>query len=486
MAEHSDVSATSGDNVILGRPGEKRTTSSARQPMTGLPLPERVIRKRNARIAIAGVEPARTNVWRAQLAKVLSCEGVNYDGGKGLVTVFEFSEARPSSRCALKCDGNSQKLVITLSTFVQHQDPSPSGLFEIVLPSEDDLLDLRIYESTRCLELRLTPKGEASSKQEPRKIWSLFFRTDIKHLNNAKKMVKRLENVTSEMPEHWFSYRNYSRSPNPEPPTEGSEFVPRVFSQHITGGHVWNFTGFIASLEFQRALGNVTADAGEDVLDPVPAMMTRSRAKAEKRAKKQERRRQARRKTAGQSPDDDSVAEDVDSSANIEDVPGMSLAEDKNSAPKIEDVRDMSLAEDNDSAPNIEHPPGISADDDDGPSLNVEDVPGMSPDIQSREQREDVAQSARSPSIMSQEYEIEKVLDVRVREPRTTEFLVQWVGYEWPTWQPASLVPPSSIEGFYRDRFAASQPQSERRRSTRRGRGVRRGTGVREDTADDN
>ena len=454
--------------------------------MTGLPLPERVVRKRNARIARAGVEPARTNVWTAQLAKVSSSEGVNYDGGKGLVTDFEFSEARPSNRCALKCDGNLQKLVITLSTFVQHQDPNPSCLFEIVLPSEDDLLDLRIYESTRCLELRLTPKGEASSKQEPRKIWSLFFRTDTKHLNNAKKMVKRLENVTSEMPEYWFSYRNYSRSPNLERPMAGSEFVPRVFSQHITGGHVWNFTGFFASLEFQRALGNVTADAGEDVLDPVPAMMTRSRAKAEKRAKKQDRRRQARRKTAGQSPDDDSVAEDIDSSPNIEDVPGMSLAEDNDFAPNIDDVLGMPVAEDKNSAPNIEDVRDMSLAEDNDSAPNIEDVPGMSPGTQSREQRKDIAQSARSPSIMSQEYEIEKVLDVRVREPRNTQFLVQWVGYEWPTWQPANLVPPSSIEGFYRDRFAASQPQSERRRSTRRGRGVRRGTGGREDTADDN
>ena len=66
--------------------------------MTGLPLPERVTRKRNARNARAGEEPARTNKWRAQLAKVSSCEGVSYDVGKGLVTDFEFSDAQPSRR----------------------------------------------------------------------------------------------------------------------------------------------------------------------------------------------------------------------------------------------------------------------------------------------------------------------------------------------------------------------------------------------------
>ena len=35
MAEHRDESATSDDNVTLEMPGEKRTTSSARQPLTG-------------------------------------------------------------------------------------------------------------------------------------------------------------------------------------------------------------------------------------------------------------------------------------------------------------------------------------------------------------------------------------------------------------------------------------------------------------------
>ncbi len=427
MAEHRDISATSSEDVSLSRPGEKRTTSSARQPMTGLPLPERVVRKRNARNARAGEEPARTNKWRAQLAKVSSCEGVSYDGGKGLVTDFEFSDAQPSRRFALICDGNSQKLVMTLNCSVGHQDPNPSCLFEIELPNEDDVLDLRIYESTRSLELRLTPKGEASSKKEPRKIWSLHFRTEQKHLGDAKKMVKRLENVTSEMPEDWFLYRNYSSSPNVEGATEGSEFVPSVFSQSITGGHVWNFTGFFASLDFQRALGHVTADPAEKDSDPVSTSKTktRSQTKAEKKAKKQDRRRQARRKAAGQLPGDESVAEDNDSSPNPEDVSG----------------------------------------------------------TQSKKQPTATAGSSRStPSVTSQECEIEKILDIRVDdESQNTQFQVQWVGYEKLTWEPANLIPPSSIEDFYRGRLVVSQPQSGRGRRDRRGRGGRGGRGTRAD-----
>ena len=393
MAEHVDVSATSSDNVSLDRPGEKRTTSSARQPMPGLPLPERLIRRRNA---VAVVEPATVNVWRAQLAKVSSCEGADYDGGSGLVTDFEFSDARPRSRCVLTCDGNYQKMVMTLATSEQDQDPNPKCLFKIPLPNEDDLLDLRVYESNRSLELRLTPKGEASSKSEPRKIWSLSFRTQKKHLSNAKAMVKRLENVTCDMPEDWFSYRNYSRSaPKLNEGATGSN-SPSGWSVPITGGHVWHFTGFLASREFQQALGNIAADPEKE--SAVPAPKTRSRVKAEKKKKKHEKRRQVR---LGQLPADGPVAEDHESSPSPEIVPGVSQERKKSKAA--------------------------------------------------------VGLPSSPPSVMSQEYDVEKILDVGVNEEtKDTQYLVQWVGFEEPTWERATLIPPPVIENFYRGRFASS------------------------------
>ena len=351
----------------------------------------------------ATVDPTTVNIWRAQLAKVSSCEGADYDGGKGLVIDFEFSDARPRSRCVLKCDGNHQTLVMTLAVSEQDRDPNPTRLFEIALPNEDDVLDLRIYESTRCLELRLTPKGKVSSKSEPGKIWSLHFRTEKKHLGEAKKMVKRLENVTRDMPEAWFSYRNYARSaPKLNEGATGSDSVPSGFSQPITGGHVWHFTGFLASAEFQRALGNVAADTGEKELDPVPAPKSRSRAKAEKRTKKNERRRQARLNAAGQLPADESVAGGHE------------------------------------------------------PSPSPEDAPGMSQGTQSRKKPEAGIPSS-PPSVMSQEYEVEKILDVGVaEESKDTQFLVQWVGFEEPTWERANLIPPSLIEDFYFERLASS------------------------------
>ena len=70
--------------------------------MTGLPLPERVVRRRNARNVSAGVESVRTDAWRVQLAKVSSC--VKYDGGKGLMTDIEFSDEQPERRWVLECE----------------------------------------------------------------------------------------------------------------------------------------------------------------------------------------------------------------------------------------------------------------------------------------------------------------------------------------------------------------------------------------------
>ena len=104
-----------------------------------------------------------------------------------------------------------------------------------------------------------------------------------------------------------------------------------------------------------------------------------------------DRRRQARQKAAGQLPDDEPVVEDNDSSQNPEELPG----------------------------------------------------------TRSKKQATAAAGSSTStPSVTSQEYEIERILDIRV-----DEFQVQRVGYEKPTWGPATLTPPSSIEDFYRERF---------------------------------
>ena len=131
----------------------------------------------------------------------------------------------------------------------------------------------------------------------------------------------------------------------------------------------------------------------------MPAPKTRSRVRAGKKTKKHERRRQAR---LGQLPADEPVAEDHESSPSPEIVPGVS--QETRKKPKAA-----------------------------------------------------VGLPSSPPSVMSQEYDVERILDVGVNEEsKDTQFLVQWVGYEQPTWERATLIPPSVIEGFYRERFASS------------------------------
>ena len=67
---------------------------------------------------------------------------------------------------------------------------------------------------------------------------------------------------------------------------------------------------------------------------PTLETKTTSKTRAKTKAKKQERRRQARRKAAVQLPDDESVAEDNDTSPNPEDVPGMSQGTQSRKEPK--------------------------------------------------------------------------------------------------------------------------------------------------------
>lgn len=83
-------------------------------------------------------------------------------------------------------------------------------------------------------------------------VWILNFRTEGKLLNSAKASIKRLINVTSEMPAGWFNYRNHSLPRSS--PTDGT------FVQEIAGGIAWKYTGFLALTEFQNAINGAEED----------------------------------------------------------------------------------------------------------------------------------------------------------------------------------------------------------------------------------
>ena len=107
-------------------------------------------------------------------------------------------------------------------------------------------------------------------------------------LGRAKKMLRRVENVTVEMPDVWFRYRNYfTRTPTVGDDANENQPSVRVGQNRVElgGGHSLTFTGCLASLEWLSISGhdNIQPPVGQDaeeaaeLTDP-DAPLTRSRA----------------------------------------------------------------------------------------------------------------------------------------------------------------------------------------------------------------
>ncbi len=396
-----------------GVPGLKRTTSSARQPTNAVPMPERVLKKRSKRDVskkVQGVDRRPSETWRAEVIKVSTCDAASYDNGRGLQPVHVWDENDKARRCALVCKGNLQGLTFRAEVLRKFQDDNPDQIFEFELPSNDSLLDIRLYESSRSLEIRWKLKADISSKIDNSNVWAFSFRTEDKHLAEFKAMMKRLASIISQMPEEWFFYRNFNISgPLKDKAISGS--TSSTFVQEITGGHRWQFTGFLASAEFQVAIGRQMKQAAEEEeiqveaeIAGVPEIMTQNKKKAAKKQARQQRRRDRRLRTLESS----------------------------------------------------------------------QETPGVGNDSVGHGEASDSPEAANQPSGADQEYVVEKLLDVR-RQDAQTQFEVKWEGYNEPTWEPASNMPLDSIAQFYQGLFAATSQSASGRgaRGGRRGRGGR-------------
>ncbi|MCJ1460652.1 hypothetical protein MMC28_011034 [Mycoblastus sanguinarius] len=430
---------------------ERRTTSSARQPRPGLPLPRRVQVRSNAGETSFDEAPPKRE-WHAQVECVSKGDRADYSRNRAVPPVFAYDAAKPSNRCILKCKGNVQRLEMEISWSKKHQDPEPEVILHIVIPQDEDLFDLRFFESTRSLELRWTSKSHPFTGDEhvesESPVWFVYFRTEGKLLDKTKVMIKRLQNVMSEMPDAWFTYRNFfALRPTSDKEDLDPETAPTTLDQEISGGHTWKSTGFLASLEFQRAIGRIRGEAVTSEGSRAPAlastsMVMRARAevegtelvelsgknkvKAQKKAQKQQRRRQKRQK-------------ELESSLAV-----------------IPETADVSKSPDLDITSELQPEGGLE-------EQSIGDRQSAEPGVATMTDRP-------SPSASQEEWEIERFLDVRVEEEQT-QYLVQWTVGGEPTWEPANNIPPASIEEFYTNRVVAQQ-QSDRGRS---GRGGRRG-----------
>ena len=105
-------------------PARGRLTSTGLHPMRGLPPPERLVKKRNQATAARVLDDfPLPKEWQAGVSKVESCSLTEYDGGRGLKTVFP-KEGEPKRRCNILCTGGTGELAISLEIAKRHQDPS--------------------------------------------------------------------------------------------------------------------------------------------------------------------------------------------------------------------------------------------------------------------------------------------------------------------------------------------------------------------------
>lgn len=229
------------------------------------------------------------------------CGRKDYDHGKGLKTAFVFSVEEMHRRCILTAEApfHGDELTLSLEIDAFKMDPSPRRIWECKIPNEENLVSIRLLDHGPSLEVHLDPKPRnksAARYQDEGEIVVFRLRThrDVA-VQNAKNMLRRVENLTLEMPDDWFRYRNYfTTTPNmgDEADEEQSDEPPTTVGQHTLdfgGGVQLRLTGHLASARFLALLGHknirdpdtgrvveVDVDKGQVVArDPGAAVTTR-------------------------------------------------------------------------------------------------------------------------------------------------------------------------------------------------------------------
>lgn len=180
---------------------------------------------------------------------------------------FEYSEYQRESRCALFAEGNHEALKLTLMLARGSNDPSPEIVAHFSIPREGYLYSIRLFDQSRSMDVHVEPKPKtkfAAKARAEARYWSIAFRAhDETELYNTKRMLRRLENLTLEMPDEWFTYRNYfTRTPNvgdeaDETQQSGQPSVEVGRNRvELAGGHSITFTGALASFEWLSLEGH--------------------------------------------------------------------------------------------------------------------------------------------------------------------------------------------------------------------------------------
>ena len=389
--------------------------------MRGVPPPERLVKKRRQ----AGAAPILKDIdmpkeWQAGVSKVESCTLAELDGGRGLKTIFP-KEGNTKTRCNLLCTGDTGRLTISLEVAEKHQDPLPQVLHRFNLPSDDDKIGIRLYDVDVSMEIRehpTNPKHRKSKKRAEREnghCWVVHLETSMNEqvLTKAKRMLRRVQAVTSSMPSDWFTCRNYLLKDTSQNSVGDNsvEFRDGVFTHTFVGGYTWRFTGNLASKEFQEALYGKTSHEEADEAIPTRVQPYRS-AKGKKAAKKipGKQRRLKRVQQRSKVPDESS----------------------QETPERIE--------EQNDEPEQSERPERSSSH-----VFSSESDP-INPDSDESDKPFDIA----------------GLLDKRV-EDGVIEYEVQWTGPYLPSWEPAANISPEAVAEFEKNDAGQAKKEKAKR-----------------------
>lgn len=258
-----------------------RPTSSAQNPVPGLPLSAGVAGRRNHRLVYRDADPKELaqKPFDAEVKLIKHCALGEYDGGRGLRDHWALVKGAKNDDASLHCKGDHTKMVMKLRRFKVFQDPNPEVFSVIELPNDLYRVSLKLFETGRRIQIGTVSKSGKDGKDE---CWDIVF--DDEDLRSAKILLRRLANHCGEMPGDWFTYRNFwPQALGVADRSRSHEDPPGAHTVYIPGGHVWRFTGFFAHAS-NREIGDVPFDRptqGQKHALEVEGMVKCQRAKRE-------------------------------------------------------------------------------------------------------------------------------------------------------------------------------------------------------------
>ncbi|KAI4287666.1 MAG: hypothetical protein L6R35_003072 [Caloplaca aegaea] len=212
------------------------------------------------RIQLAGIglreQAEKPQEWVAEVFKAERCSSVEYRLNQWS-KVFEYSQHLKHERCYLRGTGGLQDLTLTLFTTAVIHDPNPQNIHTFSFPAAVAKISLRLYDATALIEIFTDPKKKRGEAVAAGDYWAIFLRGHNDYeKKNAGAMLRRLENIAREMPDNWFSYRNFFTVPGHATDTSGPPPVAVGQYNHEMAGGSAKFSGNFATAKFLEALGH--------------------------------------------------------------------------------------------------------------------------------------------------------------------------------------------------------------------------------------